>query len=113
MARVQAYLISTGTGERMDGKEFTGEALKTTVGLLMAAAIGWLYAMWKKPSRDDIAKIEARMTLLETDHRTHSQSFGEFRTEIKALLDGMRDTLRQLRGDIRDLRGERTRETDP
>jgi hypothetical protein len=94
---------------QVSGGEFATEAIKVVIGAVCALGFGWTLALVRKPSREELAQIELRVKTMEAELRAHTTAAAEMRT----LMQSIKDSLQQLRHDIRELRGERSRDTDP
>ena len=97
----------------MSGTEVIAEAVKVALALGVAIAFGWVIGLWKKPSRAEFDALKARIEANERELHVQGTVLVELRTGIHSLTESLKDGLAQLRRDIRDLRGERGRDTDP
>lgn len=97
----------------MTGGEIIAETIKSVLGLCAAAALGWVLAMWKKPSRAEFSTLTTRVEANERELHAQSTMMVELRMSINGLAESFKDGVAQLRRDIRELRGEHRRDTDP
>lgn len=99
-------------GAWMDGKEALGEIGKSALGLLVAALAGWLFANLHKPSREEFDGLKRDFEALKQTQGVQTSAIDGMRAEMHGLTRLFEDGLKQLRSDIRELRGERLRDTD-
>jgi uncharacterized membrane-anchored protein YhcB (DUF1043 family) len=89
----------------MDQNDALAESIKTGIAALVALALGWVLAAFRKADRKEVAEVEKRLEMRITAVESGQHAQAIMLAEVKTILQSIQRDVRDMRNDHRDTNG--------